>query len=76
MFSKGTSLTELNLSCNDSHSYNMILLFVNFTDNNIGDEGAKAIGEALKTNTTLTQIYIDSDNNIYYNRFIIVVNFS
>ena len=27
-------------------------------DNNIGDEGAKAIGEALKVNTSLTKIFI------------------
>ena len=32
-------------------------------DNNIGDEGGKAIGEALKVNTSLTKIYL-SDNNI------------
>ena len=32
-------------------------------DNNIGDEGTKAIGEALKVNTSLGAIHL-SDNNI------------
>ena len=31
-------------------------------ENNIGDEGGKAIGEALKVNTSLTKIYLDSNN--------------
>ena len=29
--------------------------------NDIGDEGAKMIGELLKTNTTLTELYLYSD---------------
>ena len=32
-------------------------------DNNIGDEGTKAIGEALKVNTSLTHIDL-CENNI------------
>ena len=30
-------------------------------DNNIGDEGGKAIGEALKVNTSLTEINLDGN---------------
>ena len=30
--------------------------------NNIGDEGVKAIGEALKVNTSLTRIYLLGNN--------------
>ena len=44
--------------------YSVYYLFINlFIDNKIGYEGAKAIGEALKTNTTLTEIDLWSDNN-------------
>ena len=39
---------------------------VNFTDNKIRDEGAKIIGEALKTNTTLTEINLVDSNNHFY----------
>ena len=28
-------------------------------DNQIGDDGAKALAEALKVNGTLTQLYVD-----------------
>ncbi len=31
------------------------------TDNTIGDEGASAIGESLKINTTLTELDLYSD---------------
>ena len=31
------------------------------TDNEIGDEGAKAMSEMLKVNTTLTWLYLESD---------------
>ena len=31
------------------------------TGNNIGDEGARMISESLKTNTTLTTLYLSSD---------------
>ena len=33
-------------------------------DNEIGDEGAKAIGESLKINTSLTELYLGSDEKI------------
>ena len=33
----------------------------NWTDNNIGDEGASKISESLKINTTLTQLYLWGD---------------
>ena len=36
---------------------------IDLKDNKIGDEGGKAIGEALKVNTSLTEIYL-GDNNI------------
>ena len=32
-----------------------------WTDNNIGDEGARMISESLKTNTTLTYLDLCSD---------------
>ena len=37
------------------------LKIVIWTDNNIGDEGARMIGEALKTNTTLTKLHLWCD---------------
>ncbi len=32
-----------------------------WTDNQIGDEGASAISESLKINTTLTELYLYGD---------------
>ena len=32
-----------------------------WTDNNIGDEGARMISESLKTNTTLTELNLKCD---------------
>ena len=41
----------------------VILVDFDFFDgNNIGAEGGKAIGEALKVNTSLTEIYLSSNN--------------
>ena len=34
-----------------------------WTDNNIGAEGAIEISESLKTNTTLTELDLSCDNN-------------
>ena len=34
-----------------------------WTDNDIGAEGAMIISEALKINTTLTELYLMSDDN-------------
>ena len=34
-----------------------------WTGNDIGDEGARMISEALKINTTLTSLYLWSDDN-------------
>ena len=31
------------------------------SDNNIGDEGARMISEALKKNTILTELWLDGD---------------
>ena len=33
-----------------------------FTANEIGDEGIKALAEALKTNVSLIELDLDSDN--------------
>ena len=41
----------------------MKLIEIIWTDNNIGDEGARMISEALKTNTTLTTLGLGSDEN-------------
>ena len=38
-----------------------------WTDNNIGDKGAGKISESLMTNTTLTELYLYSDDNITKN---------
>ena len=35
-----------------------------WTDNKIGDEGAIQISESLKTNTTLTELYLWSDDKM------------
>ena len=34
-----------------------------WTDNNIGDEGARMISEALKINSTLTKLSLGGDDN-------------
>ena len=38
-----------------------------WTVNNIGDEGAVKMSESLMTNTTLTILYLGSDDNIIKN---------
>ena len=35
-----------------------------WTDNEIGDEGAMKISESLKTNTTLTELNLGGDDKI------------
>ena len=35
------------------------------TENNIGKEGGKAIGEMLKTNTILRELYLERLNKIH-----------
>ena len=35
-----------------------------WTDNQIGHEGAQSLSESLKTNTTLTQINLRSDDEV------------
>ena len=35
-----------------------------WTDNNIGDEGARMISESLKTNSTLTELNLGGDDKI------------
>ena len=39
-----------------------------WTDNNIRDEGAAKISESLMTNTTLTYLNLDGDDNIIKNK--------
>ena len=36
-----------------------------WTENNIGAEGAKKISESLKTNTTLLSLKLDGDDKIW-----------
>ena len=38
-----------------------------WTANNIGDEGAAKISESLMTNTTLTTLDLDGDDNSVWN---------
>ena len=42
---------------------NMMIKYIIWTDNKIGDKGAKMISESLKINTTLTILYLGSDEN-------------
>ena len=42
----------------------LFLLF--FIGNSIEDEGAKALGEALKTNATLAELNLGDDNDIHF----------
>ncbi len=39
----------------------IIIKWIIWTDNNIGVEGARMISESLKTNTTLTTLYLQCD---------------
>ena len=39
------------------------------TDNYIGDEGAIAISESLKTNTTLTKLNLEGDDKRIINKW-------
>ena len=36
--------------------------------NEIGDEGARALGDALKTNTTLTELHLNSEQQNHKER--------
>ena len=51
---------------------NMIYQLI-FIRNKIGDEGAKAIAEALKTNTSLTEIDLRCSNNNHFNNTILLL---
>ena len=46
----------------------MIMKQWKWTGNNIGDEGAAKISEALMTNTTLTVLGLYGDDNIIQNK--------
>ncbi len=43
---------------------NKYKIYKNWTDNNIGDEGAMKISESLMINTTLTELWLQGDDNI------------
>jgi hypothetical protein len=50
-------------SCNTDRSiYDDALRSLNFCSNQIGDEGALALGEALKLNSTLTYLQLGQNN--------------
>ena len=54
------TLRSLNLMLEQYNNVNTFHFHISqITDNEIGDEGGRAIGEALKTNTSLTQLYLD-----------------
>ena len=61
-------LTELDLSCDEKKMIIMILcndeILDNWiwTGNNVGDEGAEKISEALQTNKTLTSLNLSRDD--------------
>ena len=65
-----TTLTKLNLSCEDkrkktpkTYINNSLFPFLfTSTDNNIGKRGAKSLSEALKLNAALTQLDLSSEN--------------
>ena len=50
---------------------NTIILW---TDNDIGDEGAISISESLKTNTTLTELNLWSDDRMRLHYYVLYVN--
>ena len=59
-----TTLTELNLTCenarhtkDDHQQFTFLLRFIS-TDNDIGETGATSLSESLKSNTTLTKLYL------------------
>ena len=65
-----TTLTKLNLSCEDKRkktqmtSINNLLFSFLFTStvNKIGDTGAASLSESLKSNTTLTQLNLSGED--------------
>ena len=66
-----TTLTKLNLGCEDKrkkthkrhpstiHSFSILITSI---VNNIGDAGASSLSEALKSNTTLTELDLRSED--------------
>ena len=51
----------------------VIIKWIIWTDNNIGDEGARMISESLKTNTTLTTLYLGGDEKWSKMKWIIII---
>ena len=62
---KNSTLILLNLEWNQLKSEwtndNENDIKMKWIDNNIGDEGAKMIGEGLKSNSTLTSLWLNGD---------------
>ena len=63
-----TTLTALDLRCEErrhkrhpSAIHSFSFLFAS-TDNNVGDTGATSLCEALKSNTTLTTLYLGGED--------------
>ena len=61
-----TTLTELNLGCDEMNNGNEVnkKMMINdgiWIENNIGDEGARMISESLKSNTALTTLDLGGD---------------
>ena len=50
------------------------MVSVIWTMNDIGDEGARMISEVLKSNSTLTTLYLMSDENEWRKKRIRIVN--
>ena len=66
------SITHINLSCMNTNSHfqlNSLSLTLNyifhFIGNKIGDDGARAISEALKTNQSITYIDLSGMNTTH-----------
>ena len=70
------TLTELNLTCEDKKRHligvNQQITFFSFlfssTDNWIGVRGATTFSESLKTNTTLTKLYLGGEDKRRHKR--------
>ena len=65
-----TTLTKLDLSREHERSNSQISsinnqifsILIKSTDNRIGDTGATSLGDALKSNTTLTELYLSGED--------------
>ena len=77
-----TTLTKLNLwseNLNNMHTngiHKQPTLHNKLTDNRVGDTGATSLSDALKTNTTLTELNLLSFYTYYANSIIIKLSMS